>query len=154
MAVAGISSLGVTFYYGVESEAGIKPTSFSQLTRINEIGGISLESEQLDASALEDMISRYIAGRMDTGGTFSVSVNVTDETITEWKAVIEAYKALSGGKRMWFETVIPGITDGFFVVAQPPQAIPQPEIGQKEVLVMEMPLVVEEYIGLDTKVVA
>ena len=37
MAVAGISSLGITFGYGVETTAGTKPASFKKLTRINTI---------------------------------------------------------------------------------------------------------------------
>lgn len=37
--------------YGIGSSM---PGSFTLLTRINAIGGISLETEQIDASALED----------------------------------------------------------------------------------------------------
>lgn len=149
---AGISTLGITFGYGTETTAGTKPTSFKQLTRINALGGINIEPEQIDASALEDFITRYVKGRADTGGSFPVTVNFTSETVEEWKTLIAAYKALSGGKRMWFETIIPGIANSFFVVAQPPEEIPQPEIGQNELLTVEMNLTIEEYKGLDTSV--
>ena len=153
MALAGISTLGITFGWGVETTAGEKPASFKQLTRINSIGGITIENEQIDASALEDTVSRYIQGRGDTGGAFAVSVNATPETYEEWEDVIAAYNtAKESGKRIWFETIVPGLTDAFFCVAQPPQAIPQPEIGQNELLVVEFPLSIEEYIGMDTKV--
>ena len=152
MGAAGISTLGITFGYGVESTAGTKPTTFTKLNRINAIGGIAISNEQIDASALEDMVSRYVQGRGDTGGSFAVTVNATPETISEWKAVIEAYKALTDGKRMWFETIIPGFDESFFVVAQPPTAIPQPEIGQNSLLTIEMNLTIEEYKGMDTKV--
>ena len=152
MAAAGISTLGITFGYGTESTAGTKPTSFKQLTRINALGGINIEPEQIDASALEDEITRYVKGRADTGGSFAVTVNFTSDTVKEWQDLITAYKALSGGKRMWFETIIPGITNSFFVVAQPPEEIPQPEIGQNELLTVEMNLTIEEYKGLDTSV--
>lgn len=152
MGAAGISTLGITFGYGVESTAGTKPTTFTKLNRINAIGGIAISNEQIDASALEDMVSRYVQGRGDTGGSFAVTVNATPETIAEWKAVIEAYKALTDGKRMWFETIIPGFDESFFVVAQPPTAIPQPEIGQNSLLTIEMNLTIEEYKGMDTKV--
>lgn len=152
MAAAGVSTLGITFGYGTETTAGTKPTSFKQLTRINAIGGISIEPEQIDASALEDAITRYVKGRADTGGSFPVTVNATSDTITEWETLISAYNALSGGKRMWFETIIPGFEKAFFVVAQPPEQIPQPEIGQNELLTMEMNLTIEEYKGMDTKV--
>lgn len=152
MAAAGVSTLGITFGYGTETTAGTKPTSFKQLTRINAIGGISIEPEQIDASALEDAVTRYVKGRADTGGSFPVTVNATSDTITEWETLISAYKALSGGKRMWFETIIPGFEKAFFVVAQPPEQIPQPEIGQNELLTMEMNLTIEEHKGMDTKV--
>ena len=152
MAAAGISTLGITFGYGTETTAGTKPTSFKQLTRINALGGINIEPEQIDASALEDEITRYVKGRADTGGSFAVTVNFTSDTVKEWQDLITAYKALSGGKRMWFETIIPGITNAFFVVAQPPEEIPQPEIGQNELLTLEMNLTIEEYKGLDTSV--
>ena len=53
---------------------------------------------------------------------------------------------------MWFETVIPGITKGFFVVAQPPEDVPHPAIDQNSLLTVEFNLIIEEYKGLDTKV--
>ena len=153
MALAGASTLGITFGYGVETTAGEKPTTFKQLNRMNSIGGISIEPETIDASALEDFVERSVAGRASTGGSFTVGENFTQETLEEWKELIEAYKtAQDSQKRMWFQTIIPGFTDAFFCVAQPPQAIPQPEMGQNELLVVEFPLSIEEYIGMDTKV--
>ena len=153
MALAGLSTLGITFGYGVETTAGEKPTSFTKLTRINSIGGINIEPETIDASALEDYVERSVAGRASTGGTFPVTVNFTMDTVAEWKTLIEVYQeAKEAGKRVWFETIIPGVTDAFFAVAQPPEAIPQPEFGQNELLTVEINLTVEEYVGLDTKV--
>ncbi len=149
---AGISTLGITFSYGVEETAGTKPTGFTLLHRINNIGGINLETEQIDASALEDMVSRYVQGRADTGGSFPVTVNFTDETAEEWATLISAYKGLAGGKRMWFQTTSPYLAKSFFVVAQPPLQIPQPEFGQNGLLTVDMNLVIEEYKGTDTKI--
>lgn len=142
---AGISTLGITFGYGLETTAGEKPSTFYQLHRINSIGGVTIENEQIDASAVEDLISRYVRGRGDTGGSFPVGVNFTKETAQEWKTVISKFAALTGGKRMWFETIIPGFNESFFVVAQPPTAIPQPEISQNELLVATFNLTIEEY---------
>lgn len=53
--MADLTTLGVTFGFGVETAAGTKPTTFTQLKRCNSIGGISLETEQIDVSALEDL---------------------------------------------------------------------------------------------------
>lgn len=152
MAVAGISTLGITFGYGVETSVGVKPTTMNLLTRINSIGGISIDPETIDASALEDAVTRNIKGRADTGGTWTVTVNFTDDTEKEWEDLITEYQGLTGGKRMWFETIIPGITKGFWVVAQPPEIIPQPTFDQNGLLTVEMNLTIEEYKGLDTKV--
>lgn len=151
--IAGVSTLGITFGYGVEETAGTKPTTFKELSRINAIGGITIENEQIDASALSDLTSRYIQGRGDTGGSFAVTVNFTPTTNEEWSEVIEAYNtAKETGKRMWFETIIPTFDNAFFVVAQPPTAIPQPELGQNELLTVEFNLTIEEYRGMEAKV--
>lgn len=153
MALAGISTLGVTFGYGIEATAGTKPTDFTQLTRINSIGGINIEPETIDASALEDLVERSVAGRSTTGGSFNVTINATPETIEEIEELIAAYEAAKAtGLRVWFETIIPGFEKAFFVVAQPPQAIPQPEIGQNDLLTIELSLTIEDFKGMDTKV--
>lgn len=151
--VMGLSTLGITFGYGVESTAGTKPSSFTQLDRINNIGGISMDVEQIDASALEDTQTKYVAGRADTGGQWTVTVNFTDETASEWETLISAYNtAQASGLNLWFETILPNQSDAFFVVAQPPQQLPMPEIGQNELLTLEINLTVVEYKGWDTKV--
>ena len=151
--VMGLSTLGITFGYGVESTAGTKPASFTQLDRINNIGGISMDVEQIDASALEDTQTKYVAGRADTGGQWQVTVNFTDEVATEWGTLISAYNtAQASGLNLWFEVILPNQSDAFFVIAQPPQQLPMPEIGQNELLTMEISLTVVEYKGWDTKV--
>ena len=151
--VMGLSTLGITFGYGVETTAGTKPASFTQLDRINNIGGISMDVEQIDASALEDTQTKYVAGRADTGGQWEVTINFTDETATEWDTLIGAYNtAAASGLAMWFEVILPNQSDAFFVVAQPPQQLPMPEIGQNELLTVAISLTVVEYKGWDTKV--
>lgn len=152
MALAGLSTLGVTFGYGVEATAGTKPTSFTKLTRINSIGGISADPDVIDASALEDLIQKNIAGRTSITDSIAIDVNLTAETQTEWEGVISAYNALSGGKQMWFEVIVEGMTDAFFFIAQPPQILPMSDMGQNELLIMTINLVVADYKGLDTKV--
>lgn len=149
---AGISTLGILFGYGVETTAGTKPTTFTQLERCNSIGGIALETEQIDASALEDEISRYVAGRQDTGGTWSVTFNISDEVINRLETMISAYTALKDDKKMWFEVWSPHLTKAFYVVAQPPKHIPMPESNQNELQTVEMTLTIEEYKGMDTAI--
>lgn len=153
MAQAGISTLGAKLLFGVETTAGTKPSSFSVLTRIAQIGGISIEPETLDASTLEDTSEKSIAGRASTGGKFTVTVNYTDATRAEWEGVITAYTALTGGKQMWFEVYSPYLNKSFYVIAQPPTEIPMPEFSNNSVLTVDIPLTIVSWEGADTPVI-
>ena len=150
--VAGLSALGITFSYGVETTAGIKPTAFKLLHRINSIDEITVTPEAIDASALEDLQTRNIAGRDTVTDTVSVTVNKTEATIKEWKDLITEYKTLTGGKRMWFQEITPGITDAEFFVAQPPSKLPITGKEQNSLLTMAINLIIEDMVGTDTAV--
>ena len=152
--VAGISTLGSLTGYAMETTAGTKPTSFKLLHRINTSDEIAIETETIDASALEDMVERTIAGRGSTGGTFGVTVNVTDETITEWENLIEEYEtAKAGGKAMWYEEYFPSLSKAFFTKVEPPTVIPKPAREQNGLLTVTMTMTINEYVGPDTAVV-
>lgn len=151
--IAGISTLGVKIGYAVESTAGTKPTAFTQLERVNSIGGITVDTEQIDASALEDEVSRYVAGRQDTGGTWNLTFNMSDEVVSELDTMIKAYEAVKGtDKKMWFVIWSPFLAKSFYVVAQPPLHIPVPELSQNELQTVELTLTIEEYKGMDTAI--
>lgn len=154
MALAGVSTLGVTFGYAAEETSGTKPTSFLELTRINSIGGITLETNTIDASALSDLVERSVAGRQGTsGGQWEIVVNATDETIAEWTTLIEEYNtAHEASKSMWFQVNSPSLAKAFYIVAEPPQSIPMPEISQNELMTYTITLAVSEYKGMDSKV--
>ena len=152
--MADLTTLGVTFGFGVETTAGTKPTTFTQLKRCNSIGGISLETEQIDVSALEDYITQYAAGRQDTGGTWEVTFNMNQDVITAIETLYEkAATAKAGGKGVWFQVMFPDLTDAFFVIAETGRAIPLPDIAQNEAATLPITLVISEYKGLDAKVV-
>lgn len=152
--MARLSTLGVTFGYGIETTAGTKPATFTQLELASSIGGISLDTEQIDVSALEDYITHYVAGRQDTGGTWEVEFIVDpDVSVTQIKALYAAAKtAKESGKGVWFQVQFPSMSDAFFVVAECGNEIPLPEIGQNEAATMSISLVISEYKGLLPKV--
>ncbi len=152
MAAAGLSSLGLQLAYAAGTY-DTKPNAFSTLSRINAIGGIALETEQIDASALEDFVSRYVAGRADSGGTFPVTVNLTNETIDEWETVIAlSATQVAAGNTIWFEVYSPNLTDAFFICAETPKMIPMPEFEQNSLMTVEITLVINEYKGLSAAV--
>lgn len=150
---AGLSTLGVRLGYALETVAGTKPTRLTWLTRVNAIGGISLETETIDASALEDMVERSVPGRQSTGGTFPVTFNLTNEVVTELETMISTYKGRSNKSlRMWFEVYHPDMTKAFWIAAAPPSAIPLPDTEQNGLWTVEVQLTIDELAGLDTKV--
>lgn len=149
--LAGLSTLGVRLSYGVGSS--YTTASYDILHRINSIGGISSEPETIDASALEDYVERTVAGRATTGGSFTVSVNLTSETLSEWSEVISAYQGMTSGQKMFVQVHIPTMKS-FFVSVQPPQALPLADIGQNELQVVDVPLTIEEAIGYQTEIAA
>lgn len=153
--MADLTTLGVTLHYGVETTPGQKPETFTWLPRCNSIGGISLDTEQIDVSALEDFITQYASGRQDTGGTWDVGFNLNKDVITNLKALFTAAsEAKSAGKGTWFEVVFPDLDDAFFVIADPGKNIPLGDIGQNEAASIPLSLTINEYKGLDTKVVS
>ena len=148
VSVPGLSTLGVKFGFAAESVAGEKPSSFNWLERCNNIAGISLDTETIDASSLEDYVTRSIAGRQDTGGTWSVTFNLTEDTTAQLEAMISTYEtAKQNNLNLWFEVWHPDMTNGFFVVAEPPRVLPMPEFGQNELQTIEITLTIVDYKG-------
>lgn len=151
----GLSTLGIKFGFGVETTAGTKPAAFTWLERCNNISGIELSTEQIDASALEDLVTKYVAGRQDTGGTWTVTFNLTAEVVTQLEAMIAAYatgQEAATPLNTWFEVWSPNQTKAFFVVAQPPLVLPMPEFGQNELQTIDLTFVIQEYKGMDTAI--
>lgn len=162
---AGLTSLGVKLGFAMESTKGEKPTtnggtstavvgSWYQVLRVNSIGGVSVDPEQIDVSAIVDKLTRYKPGRGDSGGTFTIGINVSNETINQWKDIINLYynsANRTAGLRMWWEVTHPDLEQAFFIVAAPPEVFPMPETGQNEAWTVEINLVVDELKGLDTK---
>lgn len=152
--IAGVSTVGAIVGYAIETTAGTKPTTFKMLHRVNATDEIAIDVETIDASALEDTVERTIAGRGTTGGTFGVTVNVTDETIKEWETLIDAYEtAKTSGKAMWYEEYFPALQKAFFTKVEPPTVIPKPALEQNGLLTVTMTMTINEYVGPDTAIV-
>ena len=148
-----LTTLGVKFGYGIETTAGQKPSTFTQLHRCSSIGGISLETEQIDVSALEDLVSQYAAGRQDTGGTWEVVFNMNQDVITAIRKLYsDSVAARPSNLATWFEVIFPDLNEAFFVVAETGREIPLPEIGQNEAATLPITLIISSYKGLLEKV--
>lgn len=152
--MARLTTLGVTFSYGVETVKGTKPSKFTQLELASSIGGISLETEQIDVSALEDYLTQYAAGRQDTGGTWEIEfIMDPDKSVKQIKKLYQESKTgKTTGLATWFQVTFPDMEDAFFVVAECGREIPMPEITQNEAATMSISLIISNYKGLATKI--
>lgn len=150
-----LTSLGVKVGYAIETVAGTAPVEadYVRLPRCSAIGGISIDPEQIDVSALEDYITRYNEGRADTGGSWELTFNVNDDVLTTLETFYsDSATGYDSDKATWVEVVIPGLTDGFFVKVKTPTKVAMPDISENSKLEVSAMLTISQYVGLDTKI--
>ena len=152
--VAGLSTLGVKASYAVETVAGTKPsTGWLQLERLTSIGGLSLSTEQIDVTAIEDVFKRYAAGQQDTGGNIEIGFNVTPEVIAQIEKLFNASNtAKSASKATWLQISHDDMSRAFFIKIECPRAIPVPETSANSAWQITVNFIVSSYEGLANKV--
>lgn len=146
MSVSGVSALGVKFGYAVETTAGTRPTAgYTWVERCNSIGAYAATEQPIDSSALEDYMTRYIPGRVDGGGTQSITFNRTNDTITALTTMIAAYEtAKAADKGFWWTIWSPDLDKAEFLKGAPPSSLPISEKSQNSLQTMELTFVVED----------
>lgn len=134
MSTVALSTIGVIFGWGVETTAGIKPTSFKEIEECITIGGVEVTSDKLDATPLKSKKKKYIKGHEDTGGELSTTFNYTDTFEEQWNEMYAAYEtAKAAGLAMWFTAYHPSKKNANFYIVEP-GSIPAPEYGVGNVL--------------------
>lgn len=116
-----LSTAGIKLAYGVETEAGTKPASFTELHGATSLSEISSEKEQIEVTPLsETAFKQYIGGLADGGGSWEIGFNESKVLHEEWGALVAAYKAgIEAGNRTWFQVIIPTYTDSFYLIGEP-----------------------------------
>ena len=152
--IAGCSTLGIKVGYAIETTAGTKPTAFIWLPRCTSIGDIPLDQEDLDASAIEDRITRYVEGRQDTGGDWALTFNLTTETKTGLKTMLSASATgKASGLATWFTVWDPNdTTDAIFLTGRPGTKLPLGAISGNEVRTIDLNITIDEYKEFDTAI--
>lgn len=136
-----ISSAGVKIYYAPESTAGTMPsTGFKQKATgatlniadyVTGVSGLGADYDMLDVTPLsETERHRFIKGLQSNDGSIELSANINPTSRADWGAIVDEYAALTGGKALWFEFILPGDTDAIFVRGEPlPMRFPDVEAG-------------------------
>lgn len=147
-----LTTIGVKVGYAVETIKGTKPTAFAQLKRCKAVGGITLDTDSIDVTALEDKIKQYAEGIADTGGNWELTFGLNDDVITDLTTLREkSVEGKSTGKATWFDVWFPNLASSFYVKAEPGM-IPMPDISTSSAAEISISCTINEYIGLESAI--
>jgi hypothetical protein len=136
-----ISSAGVQIYYAPEATVDTCPsTGFKQKAStgtlniadyVTGVSGLGADYDMYDVTPLsETSRHRFIKGLQSNDGSIELSANINPTSRADWGKIVAEFTNLTGGKSLWFEFILPGDTDGFFIRAEPmPMRFPDVEAG-------------------------
>lgn len=131
-----LSTAGVQLQYAVETTAGTRPTTgYTRIKGIKSTPSLNPSPDTLETTTLDELeYKTYIDGLKDLGGALEFTFNLTEELITTWDSLMEAYEAgKATGKATWFTIVVPGLTNSFYFTGNP-SAMGLPETSVNSVL--------------------
>lgn len=116
-----LSTAGILFGYAVETVAGTKPTTFTQIERAMSLPALNPTPDNIDVTPLDATEwKEYINGLKDTGGALAIKFSLNDTFMTEWDKFVNAYETgKASSKRAWCEFYIPGTKKSFFFTCEP-----------------------------------
>lgn len=116
-----LSTAGIHVGYGIETTAGTKPTTFTDLPNPKSIPDFNPEVGSYDVTSLNDTIwKRYIDGLKDPGGALAITFGMSQMFLDMWEALCDEYDtAKISNKRMWLEFYHPRLTKAFYFTCVP-----------------------------------
>ena len=131
-----LSTAGVQLHYAVETTAGTRPTTgYTRIYGIKSTPSLNPSPETLETTTLDETeYKTYIDGLKDLGGALEFTFNLTEQLIEVWDKLMADYEtAKTGGKRVWFTIVVPGLSESFYFTGNP-SAMGLPETSVSAVL--------------------
>lgn len=119
-----LSTAGIHLYYAVETTAGTRPTSksnYTDLVGVKSIPSMNPAPETLETTDLNQTeYKTYIDGLKDLGGALEFTFNLTQDLVTMWGELMEAFEAAKAtNKATWFLIDIPGLEEGLYFPGNP-----------------------------------
>ena len=130
-----LSTAGIHLYYAKEVTAGQIPTaqsSWTDLVGVKSTPDFNPAPDTLETTTLnETEWKTYIDGLKDPGGALEFNFNMTQELVTLWGNLMNAYEgARDIGTQTWFLIDIPGLTQGFYFTGNPSRmGLPPAEVS-------------------------
>ena len=147
-----LSTVGAKVAYCVATTAGTMPTTgYVELVGITEAPEIDLSTETLDVSNLSDAVTRYIAGRQDSGGEKAFKANNTSAFRTLWDTFVTAAETgFAAGKETYIAYIVEDDADAFFWTGQP-QSLGHAGLAPNSVVTCSPKVICNSVVGYDTK---
>ncbi len=117
-----LSTAGMTLQYAVETEKGTRPTTgYTTVPEVKSMPSFNPSPNTIDSTTLaETEYMTYVQGLKDLGGALEYGANLTEDLITAWDALVDAYDAaVKDGKQVWFAVVHPQLTNATYFVGEP-----------------------------------
>ncbi len=128
-----LSTAGIQLLYAVETTAGTRPTSgYTRIRGIKSTPSLNPAPDTLETTTLDETeYKTYIDGLKDLGGALEFTFNLTEELITTWENLMDAYEAGKlANKATWFCIVVPDLTKAFFFTGNPSEmGLPETEVN-------------------------
>lgn len=128
-----LSTAGMQLMYAVETTKGTRPTTgYKTIPEIKSMPSFNPAPNTIDSTTLaETEYVTYVKGLKDLGGALEYGANLTEDLITFWEEVLDAYEtATASGLSMWFAVVHPKLTKATFYVGEPaPIGFNEAEVG-------------------------
>ena len=128
-----LSTAGVQLLYAVESTAGTRPTTgYTRIKGIKTTPSLNPAPDTLETTTLDELeYKTYIDGLKDLGGALEFTFNLTEELVTAWQTLMDAYEAGKlVSKATWFAIVVPGLTKAFFFTGNPSEmGLPETDVN-------------------------
>jgi len=136
-----ISSAGIQIYYAPETAVDTCPsTGWKQKAAsgtlniadyVTGISGLGADYDMYDVTPLsETSRHRFVKGLQNNDGSIEFNANINPTSRADWGKIVAEFTALTGGKSLWWEVILPGDSDGFFFRGEPlPMRFPDVEAG-------------------------
>ena len=99
-----LSTAGIHLYYAVETTKGTRPTAqsaYTDLVGVKSIPSMNPAPETLETTDLNQTeYKTYIDGLKDLGGALEFTFNLTQELVTMWATLMEAYEAAKAAESL------------------------------------------------------
>lgn len=128
-----LSTAGMKLMYAVEATKGTRPTTgYKTIPEIKSMPSFNPAPNTIDSTTLEETeYMTYVKGLKDLGGALEYGANLTEDLITFWDELLEAYDTASAsGLSVWFAVVHPKLSKATFYVGEPaPIGFNEAEVG-------------------------